>query len=628
MKINIKKVALSSFLLFGSLASLTGFVSCNNNNSNDIKEQAATIYELGELGLIKRGSTRYYKINNSSIPYKNLNDFVSEYLSNSLITHKASFKVETSGNKSVVTNLSSNGTAIIDYNKQTITYPDLTAYFNETNRMDIPVGCDFGYDTYFIGSTTSTRSEHRECVVSLSDYHIHAYLINGIGYLPETFMFHALAPTTDYGVVFNGQDCYLTDGLPGTSEAFDDSIQYIRETATNFDKEFMEYNYDTTAFLMDFRFGLTGLSHINRNPKAYEPSHTYFKEGAYATLEQYKEELCSTKLDDSNNTMLKILLDELGDGGHSSYLCHDILSTAEGSAMALFYMMFSYGGAHEPEQYENFYSLTIGSDLQTERENTKADPTQMTEDSTAKAGFQIYPNETNNGQVAYMVFDSFEMPIDNGVRVKSEDIDEDNYYNNTLSLVHWADKQLKTNPNVKDLVIDLSCNGGGDVAAEEFIASWLCGGTSKLNIYNRHDGSIRTLERHADVNLDGKLDEQDYLSNDYNVYCIFSNASFSCGNLLPCDLKDHAVPTIHLLGTKTGGGSCSVEPNHFNAIGGCLILSSLYTLCRENSTVDNVVTVEDGVTGDFEKYPFSIGDEINYPKKFFAVDNIINAILS
>lgn len=616
------------FLLIAILTMPIGLVSCAGNKVN-LEEQNVDVYELGTLGLIKRGKTHYYKINNSSIPYKNINDFVSEYMVRGLGDQMASFKVETKSNQSIITNLSSNGTAIIDYDKQTISYSDLTAYFNETNRSDIPIGCDFGWDDYFVGLPTSVRTEHKECVVSLNDYHMHAYLIDGIGYLPETFMFHALVPMANQGVVFNGQDCYLVDGLPGASEEFENGVKHIRETATIFNKEFMEYNYDTTAFLMDFRFGLTGKTHINRNPSAYELSHTYFKDGAYATLEQYKNDLCSTELDVSNNTILKVLLDELGDGGHSSYLCHDIFSTLEGSNAALASMMFCLGGAHEMIEYENFYlTMVVGLGLFGKRSDTKADPAIMTGNENAKAGFKIYSNESNSGQVAYMVFDSFEMPNNPDVRVKSEDINENNYYNDTMSLVHWANRQLKANPYVKDLVIDLSCNGGGDAAAEEFISSWLCGGTSKLDIYNRQDGSIRTLERHADVNLDGKLDAQDYLSEDYNVYCIFSNASFSCGNLLPCDLKDHALPAIHLLGTKTGGGSCSVEPNHFNAIGGHLILSSLYTLCRESSTVDNVVTVEDGVTGDFEKYPFSVGDEINNPEKFFAVDNIINAILS
>ena len=617
---------------FASLAILTAMVaitSCTNNNS-DFRKQKVNTYYLTNEGLSLIGKTYYYRIKNSTVPYRSITDFVADYLLHPEESGLANFKVETKDGISIVTNLSSNGKAIINYTNQTITYPDLTAYYNESSRTDVPVGCDFAGDKYFIGKPESTRTNPQQSVVKLDDYHVHAYYINGEGYVPETFMVQALVPLINVGLVFNGRNCYALDGAAGTSEAFQKGLAQIRNTATIFNKEYMEYNYNVLAFMFDFRFGLTGQKHINRNPNAYEESHTFFKDGAYATLEKYKNDLCSTDLDKTNAALAKIAQDELCDGGHSTYLCHDIFSTVEGAASAAIKLLLCTGGAHEvPTSYENFYtSLLARGKLLEARQRSKANPTIMTGDPNAKAGFQIYPNANNSGKVAYLVFDSFVSAEETGGPDKPVDINANNYYDNTLSLVYWADKQLKANADVKDIVIDLSCNGGGNVYVEQFIASWLCGGVSKLNLYNRHDKTLRTVVRHADVNLDGKFDNSDYLSSDYNVYCLFSNSSFSCGNLLPCDLKDHTVPTLHLLGTKTGGGCCSVESGHFNALGGNLILSSLYTLCREESTATNVVTVENGVEGDFAKYSFNVGDELLYPGKFFAVDNIINAILS
>ena len=44
---------------------------------------------------------------------------------------------------------------------------------------------------------------------------------------------------------------------------------------------------------------------------------------------------------------------------------------------------------------------------------------------------------------------------------------------------------------------------------------------------------------------------------DKNVFCLISPYSFSCGNLVPCVLKDSNRVT--LLGRTSGGGSCEVQ---------------------------------------------------------------------
>ena len=45
---------------------------------------------------------------------------------------------------------------------------------------------------------------------------------------------------------------------------------------------------------------------------------------------------------------------------------------------------------------------------------------------------------------------------------------------------------------------------------------------------------------------------------DYNLFCLTSPKSFSCGNLVPSVLKNSHLVTI--LGQTSGGGSCVVRP--------------------------------------------------------------------
>ena len=61
----------------------------------------------------------------------------------------------------------------------------------------------------------------------------------------------------------------------------------------------------------------------------------------------------------------------------------------------------------------------------------------------------------------------------------------------------------------------------------------------------------------ADANLDGKFDEKDSLAG-YNLYCITSPQTFSCGNLAASELKHSHVVTM--LGQTSGGGTCIILP--------------------------------------------------------------------
>jgi hypothetical protein len=118
-------------------------------------------------------------------------------------------------------------------------------------------------------------------------------------------------------------------------------------------------------------------------------------------------------------------------------------------------------------------------------------------------------------------------------------------------------RSYKKQSNKKiNLVVDLSCNVGGEVWIEHFIASWLCRSV-KEKVYNPISGALGEYTIQADVNTDGVFNENDYLPNDVNVFCIISNATFSCGNLLSCNLKDQ-LKNVKFIGDWTGGGSCYV----------------------------------------------------------------------
>ena len=112
-----------------------------------------------------------------------------------------------------------------------------------------------------------------------------------------------------------------------------------------------------------------------------------------------------------------------------------------------------------------------------------------------------------------------------------------------------------TDINIKNVVLDLSCNGGGANHTACFVISWMLG-TCQFDFRNPITGAKHSALYHADVNFDGKYDQGDTV-NDKNLFCLISPQSFSCGNMVPAVLK--ASTRVTILGTPSSGGTSCVQ---------------------------------------------------------------------
>ena len=65
-----------------------------------------------------------------------------------------------------------------------------------------------------------------------------------------------------------------------------------------------------------------------------------------------------------------------------------------------------------------------------------------------------------------------------------------------------------------------------------------------MSFENTMTGAYMYEKFRADANLDGKFDEKDSLTG-YNLYCLMSPASFSCGNMAVSILKDSHIVTMN-----------------------------------------------------------------------------------
>lgn len=172
---------------------------------------------------------------------------------------------------------------------------------------------------------------------------------------------------------------------------------------------------------------------------------------------------------------------------------------------------------------------------------------------------KFYPNGIpayeEIGNTAYITFDRF-----NGV---PENVD---YYKtpptkdseDTIGRILYAYSQImRPNSPIENVVLDLSCNVGGEVDATIYTVSAFLG-EGYASLKNTMTNALSTGVYNVDVNLDRKYDDKDEGFLGKKIFCLISPVSFSCGNLVPNIFKNSNQVT--LIGRNSGGGSCLVLP--------------------------------------------------------------------
>lgn len=120
--------------------------------------------------------------------------------------------------------------------------------------------------------------------------------------------------------------------------------------------------------------------------------------------------------------------------------------------------------------------------------------------------------------------------------------------------LYCVNKMIKENPEVENVILDMSNNGGGRNRTAVATLAWMLGEV-QTSITNSITGAKFSSVYVCDINADGKFDENDTIK-DKKLFCLISPASFSCGNMVPAMLK--SSDRVVLLGETSGGGSAVV----------------------------------------------------------------------
>ena len=382
--------------------------------------------------------------------------------------------------------------------------------------------------TFFVNAGGSYNRHGDGTRLSPGEYGIDILDIDGQCYIPFQTMNDLFMNQQYLQFIFNGQTvigaAYGCELLNRACEAEPEEMSV----------DYASFNYSELLFLLDTFYGLKPEHGIDRFIDLI--SHN-------TGLSRLFQSDGAADFDNALAQLLGFYLDDL----HSGYNAHSWRASSgdpDADEWNDFMLMFSNMGYSNANFFSDTYRYSIPR-------------------------MEAYPDDVpayeEVGDTAFITFDGFSCSAvsesyseyyDLGIPSSLEDCGDD-----TVRLIQYANTQIRReNSPVKNVVIDLSNNGGGSVAAAIAVMCWYLDKTS-FALRDTMTGDMSIMNYDCDLDLDGLSDgdEGDTLADlDINLYCLVSPVSFSCGNLVPAIFKDSNRVT--LIGRKTGGGSCVVLP--------------------------------------------------------------------
>lgn len=115
--------------------------------------------------------------------------------------------------------------------------------------------------------------------------------------------------------------------------------------------------------------------------------------------------------------------------------------------------------------------------------------------------------------------------------------------------------RIEAHGGIKNILLDLSRNGGGNMGAVFRMLGFLTRGQINYGGYRVIDDYAYAMGLNIDVDEDGDYEDDDSYSS-YNWGILTSNVTFSAANFLACYAKTYGLAQI--FGEKSGGGACPI----------------------------------------------------------------------
>ena len=431
--------------------------------------------------------------------------------------------------------------------------------------------------TYFPNTVTTT--------LDLGSYGIDIHADGkGAVYFPFATLADMYSDLFYHHAGFNGEKVVANTSVNEVSLAeIDPDYNKPLLARTSRPADLAEFNYKELCFAMDHFYGYPGRIALNDTLK---------EKGLDKTLEEnlecgpvIKKLLLSDRLADYFVGMIG-LLGVYFDGHTSMDLTGNAMEEGDTETYSELFQEYQAAVAsHQDVVNTVMASLSSMAEMMADRQSVSA----LRPQAYGKGVTYI-----KKGDTAVCVFDSFNDMNEEawnayyegkGPMPTVENTEEDD-----MVIFLDALQKAAADPEVKNLVIDITANGGGSADLVMAMTSLILG-KSYISMDNSLTGQRAIVEYEVDRNFNGAFDKADAdVHYDLNFAVLTSGMSFSCGNLFPSILKDGGVP---VMGTTSGGGACAIQAM-CTADGFCYQISSfrarLNTLEGEN--------IDAGVTPD------------------------------
>ena len=410
---------------------------------------------------------------------------------------------------------------VVNINEGTI----LAHNFDEMNLFSKNYDSKFGLideetTTKYVKDNNSTYVDGEDVLFNLKDYSMSIYKINNKAYVPynvvNTLTFNYAFWSS---VNFNGEGFYLLNLLTDAFGLSNTNTQYMKDfyygpfstTSARRRPYFVEHNYNAFMFQLDHFYGF-------RDEKMV-PFNNYLSTNYPEVVQQLK----SDNETDYCRGVERIMEEIIGDG-----------HTNTGNASSAFargtYAMGNYSSQRNNQLSRDFYACYNLRNRELGVNGT---------------GLRF------SGNTAILAFDGF---YHQGINFTTSNISSHSKYDG-FALFYDAFKQIGKKSFVKNVIFDITCNGGGDTNALIPMLGFLTESVN-MTMYSPLTKLTANLSYKVDTNLDGVYDEKDNYQDKYNFYVLTSNFSFSCANLFPQVCKEMGIAKI--IGQQSGGGACVV----------------------------------------------------------------------
>ncbi|MBR4502425.1 MAG: hypothetical protein IKP22_11160 [Clostridia bacterium] len=410
-------------------------------------------------------------------------------------------------------------------------------------------------------------------IFDFAKYGIPLYADENDVYLPLSLLSTMFTDLAVNYTVYNGETVFVPvldmSNLTGLPEGFYEGkrMQALLRGKEQRAEDEINENYGELCFILDYFFGHPGTSRLDKSI-AEKGLDAALREDLPGRGEELITGLRSPDMGDYLVAMSQLFF-ELLDDGHTAFTGISGIMNNPLAYPGLYLKLLLLAG-----------NSFVGNSSAPKQQMMQAIPAQR----AARWGNELY---RECGSTAILRIDAFAPDIAGW----------EAYYAgrggipmDALGITWTGLKRASENPAIKNILFDLSANGGGSGDLLMSIID-LVTGDNLFRGYNVLTGQHVHAVVHTDKNLDGVIDEKDdEVKYDFNYGVLTTRLSFSCGNLFPFLMQDHGAV---LIGEPTGGGSCCVQTAMLS--GGAVFMMSSYMWRLETADGESL---EDGCRTD------------------------------